>query len=89
MTFPQERLLALKRSMSFMQDMDFSQQAAILGDEDLAEEEPPPEIIPLPLESAKKSKKQPVKDLGEVIRYANCLCQCLRYIKTYKLYKRI
>ncbi|KAG7276034.1 hypothetical protein CRUP_004431 [Coryphaenoides rupestris] len=61
-----ERLLALKRSMSFMQDMDFSQQAAILGDEDLAEEVPPPEIIPLPVESAKKSKKQPVKDLNEV-----------------------
>ncbi|CAL8247120.1 unnamed protein product [Lota lota] len=64
-----ERLLALKRSMSFMQDMDFSQQAAILGDEDLAEEAPPPEIIPLPVESAKKSKKQPVKDLKEVISY--------------------
>ncbi|KAK0134561.1 Bromodomain-containing protein 9 [Merluccius polli] len=64
-----ERLLALKRSMSFMQDMDFSQQAAILGDEDLAEEAPPPEIIPLPVESAKKSKKQPAKDLKEVISY--------------------
>ena len=67
---PQERLLALKRSMSFMQDMDYSQQAAILGDEDLAEEAPPPEIIPLPVESAKKSKKQPVKDLKEAIKYA-------------------
>ncbi|XP_035241527.1 bromodomain-containing protein 9 isoform X2 [Anguilla anguilla] len=54
-----ERLLALKRSMSFMQDMDFSQQAAILGDEDIASEEPPPEVIPVPVESAKKSKKQP------------------------------
>ncbi|XP_030638154.1 bromodomain-containing protein 9 isoform X1 [Chanos chanos] len=57
-----ERLLALKRSMSFMQDMDFSQQAAILGDEDLAAEEPPPEVIPVHVESAKKSKKQPVKE---------------------------
>lgn len=68
----QERLLALKRSMSFMQDMDFSQQAAILGDEDVASEEPPPEVIPMPVESAsaKKSKKQPkdIKDMKEVIR---------------------
>ncbi|KAJ3598622.1 hypothetical protein NHX12_002127 [Muraenolepis orangiensis] len=64
-----ERLLALKRSMSFMQEMDFSQQASILGDEELAEEEPEPEILPLPVESAKKSKKQPVKDLKEVISY--------------------
>ncbi|XP_036394977.1 bromodomain-containing protein 9 isoform X2 [Megalops cyprinoides] len=62
-----ERLLALKRSMSFMQDMDFSQQAAILGDEDVASEEPPPEVIPVPVESAKKSKKQPV--MKEVISY--------------------
>uniref|UniRef100_A0A674CMI9 Bromodomain-containing protein 9 n=1 Tax=Salmo trutta TaxID=8032 RepID=A0A674CMI9_SALTR len=66
-----ERLLALKRSMSFMQDMDFSQQAAILGDEDVASEEPPPEVIPMPVESAsaKKSKKQPkdIKDMKEVI----------------------
>ncbi|CAL8290988.1 unnamed protein product [Merluccius merluccius] len=46
-----------------------SKQAAILGDEDLAEEAPPPEIIPLPVESAKKSKKQPAKDLKEVISY--------------------
>ncbi|KAM7383572.1 hypothetical protein PAMP_003212 [Pampus punctatissimus] len=64
-----ERLLALKRSMSFMQDMDFTQQAAILGDEDLAADIPPPEIIPIPVESAKKSKKQPVKDMKEVISY--------------------
>ncbi|KAM7420675.1 hypothetical protein PAMA_015072 [Pampus argenteus] len=64
-----ERLLALKRSMSFMQDMDFTQQAAILGDEDLAADIPPPEIIPVPVESAKKSKKQPVKDMKEVISY--------------------
>ncbi|XP_073341976.1 bromodomain-containing protein 9 isoform X2 [Pagrus major] len=64
-----ERLLALKRSMSFMQDMDYSQQAAILGDEDLATDIPPPEIIPMPVESAKKSKKQPVKDMKEVISY--------------------
>ncbi len=65
----QERLLALKRSMSFMQDMDYTQQAAILGDEDLAADVPPPEIIPIPVESAKKSKK-PVKDMKEVIRYS-------------------
>ncbi|KAF7669424.1 hypothetical protein LDENG_00186290 [Lucifuga dentata] len=64
-----ERLLVLKRSMSFMQDMDFTQQAAILGDEDLTADIPPPEIIPIPLESAKKSKKQPVKDMKEAISY--------------------
>nr|XP_046255661.1 bromodomain-containing protein 9 [Scatophagus argus] len=63
-----ERLLALKRSMSFMQDMDYTQQAAILGDEDLTAEIPPPEIIPIPVESAKKSKK-PVKVMKEVISY--------------------
>ncbi|XP_034466233.1 bromodomain-containing protein 9 isoform X2 [Hippoglossus hippoglossus] len=61
-----ERLLVLKRSMSFMQDMDFTLQAAILGDEDLTADETPPEIIPIPVESAKKSKKQPVKDMKEV-----------------------
>ncbi|XP_075442494.1 bromodomain-containing protein 9 isoform X5 [Ascaphus truei] len=61
-----ERLLALKRSMSFMQDMDFSQQAAILGDEDTAVEEPVPEIIPVPVETAKKSKK-PSKEVIRVI----------------------
>ena len=66
----QERLLSLKRSMSFMQDMDFTQQAAIMGYEDLAADIPPPEIIPIPVESAKKSKKQPVKDMKEVIRYS-------------------
>lgn len=59
--------MALKRSMSFMQDMDYTQQAAILGDEDLATDIPPPEIIPIPVESAKKSKK-PVKVTKEVIR---------------------
>ncbi|XP_054477762.1 bromodomain-containing protein 9 isoform X3 [Anoplopoma fimbria] len=64
-----ERLLALKRSMSFMQEMDYTQQAAILGDEDLATDAPTPEIIPSPVESAKKSKKQPVKDMKEVISY--------------------
>lgn len=69
----QERLLALKRSMSFMQDMDYTQQAAILGDEDLTTDIPPPEIIPIPVESAKKSKKQPVKVMKEVIRYFVCL----------------
>nr|XP_023416084.1 LOW QUALITY PROTEIN: bromodomain-containing protein 9 [Cavia porcellus] len=52
-----ERLLALKRSMSFMQDMDFSQQAALLGSEDTAVEEPVPEVVPVQVETAKKSKK--------------------------------
>ncbi|XP_051825749.1 bromodomain-containing protein 9 isoform X1 [Antechinus flavipes] len=59
-----ERLLALKRSMSFMQDMDFSQQAALLGNEDTAVEEPVPEVVPVQVETTKKSKK-PSK---EVIR---------------------
>ncbi|XP_065609105.1 bromodomain-containing protein 9 isoform X4 [Cyrtonyx montezumae] len=53
-----ERLLALKRSMSFMQDMDFSQQAALLGDEDTVVEEPVPEVMPVQVETTKKSKKQ-------------------------------
>ncbi|KAI4888499.1 hypothetical protein NFI96_012960 [Prochilodus magdalenae] len=57
-----ERLLALKRSMSFMHDMDFSQQAAILGDEDIAGDESVPEVVPVHPESAKKSKKQPAKE---------------------------
>uniref|UniRef100_A0A4W4FBE4 Bromodomain-containing protein 9 n=1 Tax=Electrophorus electricus TaxID=8005 RepID=A0A4W4FBE4_ELEEL len=57
-----ERLLALKRSMSLMHDMDFSQQAAILGDEDVAGDEPLPEVAPVHVESAKKSKRQPVKE---------------------------
>ncbi|XP_035147720.1 bromodomain-containing protein 9 isoform X15 [Callithrix jacchus] len=52
-----ERLLALKRSMSFMQDMDFSQQAALLGSEDTAVEEPVPEVVPVQVETAKKSRK--------------------------------
>ncbi|XP_054542189.1 bromodomain-containing protein 9 isoform X10 [Pan troglodytes] len=52
-----ERLLALKRSMSFMQDMDFSQQAALLGNEETAVEEPVPEVVPVQVETAKKSKK--------------------------------
>lgn len=64
-----ERLLALKRSMSFMQDMDITQQAAILGDEDLTADIPPPETIRIPVESAKKSRKQPAKDMKEVISY--------------------
>uniref|UniRef100_A0A668ACU0 Bromodomain-containing protein 9 n=1 Tax=Myripristis murdjan TaxID=586833 RepID=A0A668ACU0_9TELE len=34
-----------------------SKQAAILGDEDVTADIPPPEIIPIPVESAKKSKK--------------------------------
>ncbi|XP_041726751.2 bromodomain-containing protein 9 isoform X5 [Coregonus clupeaformis] len=50
-----------------------SKQAAILGDEDVASEEPPPEVVPVPVESAsaKKSKKQPkdIKDMKEVISY--------------------
>uniref|UniRef100_A0A8C5EKN5 Bromodomain-containing protein 9 n=1 Tax=Gouania willdenowi TaxID=441366 RepID=A0A8C5EKN5_GOUWI len=57
-----ERLLALKRSMSFMQEMDYTQQAAILGDEDLGADLPPPETISIQVESAKKSRKQPVKE---------------------------
>ncbi|XP_012819943.1 bromodomain-containing protein 9 isoform X2 [Xenopus tropicalis] len=62
-----ERLLALKRSMSFMQDMDFSQQAALLGDEDTTTEEPTPEIImPTAAEVVKKSKK-PSKDMFRVM----------------------
>ncbi|KAL0985471.1 hypothetical protein UPYG_G00157310 [Umbra pygmaea] len=48
-----------------------SKQAAILGDEDVASEEPTPEVLPMPVEpaSAKKSKKQPkdIKDLKDVI----------------------
>uniref|UniRef100_A0A8C2Z631 Bromodomain-containing protein 9 n=1 Tax=Cyclopterus lumpus TaxID=8103 RepID=A0A8C2Z631_CYCLU len=44
-------------------------KGAILGDEDLAADIAPPEITPIPVESAKKSKKQPVKDLKEVISY--------------------
>uniref|UniRef100_A0A3Q1F7J3 Bromodomain-containing protein 9 n=1 Tax=Acanthochromis polyacanthus TaxID=80966 RepID=A0A3Q1F7J3_9TELE len=46
-----------------------SKQAAILGDEDLTADVPPPETIPIPVESAKKSRKQPVKDMKEVISY--------------------
>ncbi|XP_072268131.1 bromodomain-containing protein 9 isoform X2 [Pyxicephalus adspersus] len=62
-----ERLLALKRSMSFMQDMDFSQQAAILGDEDTTVEDPVPEVpIPAPIEMTKKFKK-PSKEIIRVI----------------------
>lgn len=48
--------------MSFMHDMDFSQQAAILGDEDAGGEDPVPEVVPFHPESTKKSKKQPVKE---------------------------
>lgn len=47
----------MKRSMSFMQDMDFSQQAALLGGEDTAVEEPVPEVVPVQVETAKKSKR--------------------------------
>lgn len=53
----QERLLALKRSVSFMQHVDFSQQAALLGSEDAAAEEPAPEVVPVQVETAKKSKR--------------------------------
>ncbi|XP_037655061.1 bromodomain-containing protein 9 isoform X1 [Choloepus didactylus] len=63
-----ERLLALKRSMSFMQDMDFSQQAALLGNEDTAAEEPVPEVVPVQVETAKKSKK-PSKEV------LSCMCE--------------
>uniref|UniRef100_A0A8C7S4L3 Bromodomain-containing protein 9 n=1 Tax=Oncorhynchus mykiss TaxID=8022 RepID=A0A8C7S4L3_ONCMY len=45
-----------------------SKQAAILGDEDLVSEEPPPEVISMPVESAsaKKSKKpKDIKDMKE------------------------
>ena len=66
----QERLLALKRSVSFMQDMDNKQQAAILGDEDLTADLLPPEIT-IPVELAKKSRKQPVKVMKEVVRYSS------------------
>ncbi|XP_014850478.1 PREDICTED: bromodomain-containing protein 9 [Poecilia mexicana] len=59
-----DRLLALKRSMSFMQDMDFTQQAAILGDEDLPADLPLPEATPLQVESTRKPKKPPVKDIN-------------------------
>ncbi|MBN3281280.1 BRD9 protein, partial [Polyodon spathula] len=45
-----------------------SKQAAILGNEDTVTEEPVPEVIPVPVEPTKKSKK-PVKDMNEVISY--------------------
>nr|XP_031532761.1 bromodomain-containing protein 9 isoform X2 [Vicugna pacos] len=38
-------------------DMDFSQQAALLGSEDTAVEEPVPEVVPVQVETAKKSKR--------------------------------
>ncbi|XP_043575265.1 bromodomain-containing protein 9 isoform X3 [Chiloscyllium plagiosum] len=61
-----ERLLALKRSMTFMQEIDFSQQAALLGDEDIAQEETVAEVTVVPVETTtKKSKKQ----IKEVISY--------------------
>uniref|UniRef100_A0AAY3ZY01 Bromodomain-containing protein 9 n=1 Tax=Denticeps clupeoides TaxID=299321 RepID=A0AAY3ZY01_9TELE len=40
-----------------------SKQAAILGDEDIATEEPQPVVLPVHVESAKKSKKQPHKEV--------------------------
>ncbi|XP_078271870.1 bromodomain-containing protein 9 isoform X6 [Rhinoraja longicauda] len=61
-----ERLLALKRSMTFMQEIDFSQQAALLGDEDVTQEETVAEVTIVPVEATtKKSKKQS----KEVISY--------------------
>ncbi|XP_033849696.2 bromodomain-containing protein 9-like isoform X4 [Acipenser ruthenus] len=42
-------------------------KAAILGNEDTTEE-PVPEVIPVPVEPTKKSKK-PVKDMNEVVSY--------------------
>ncbi|XP_056618754.1 bromodomain-containing protein 9 isoform X2 [Triplophysa dalaica] len=39
-----------------------SKQAAILGDDDVAPEEPVPEMMPVHTEYPKKSKKQPVKE---------------------------
>nr|XP_006635921.2 PREDICTED: bromodomain-containing protein 9 isoform X2 [Lepisosteus oculatus] len=45
-----------------------SKQAAILGDEDIATEEPVLEVIPVVVESTKKSKK-PVKDMKDGISY--------------------
>uniref|UniRef100_A0A669EN17 Bromodomain-containing protein 9 n=1 Tax=Oreochromis niloticus TaxID=8128 RepID=A0A669EN17_ORENI len=46
-----------------------SKQAAILGDEDLAADIPPPETIRIPMESPRKPRKQPAKDMKEVISY--------------------
>uniref|UniRef100_A0A3Q3VND6 Bromodomain-containing protein 9 n=1 Tax=Mola mola TaxID=94237 RepID=A0A3Q3VND6_MOLML len=45
-----------------------SKQAAILGDEDLTADLLPPEIT-IPVELAKKSRKQPVKVMKEVVSY--------------------
>ncbi|XP_078395560.1 bromodomain-containing protein 9 isoform X5 [Cetorhinus maximus] len=61
-----ERLLALKRSMTFMQEIDFSQQAALLGDEDIAQEETVAEVTVVPVETTTKKSKKQVK---EVISY--------------------
>uniref|UniRef100_A0A3Q2VS52 Bromodomain-containing protein 9 n=1 Tax=Haplochromis burtoni TaxID=8153 RepID=A0A3Q2VS52_HAPBU len=44
-----------------------SKQAAILGDEDLTADIPPPETIHIPMESPRKPRKQPAKDMKEVI----------------------
>lgn len=43
--------------MSFMQDMDFSQQAALLGSGEAAVEEPAPEVAPVQVETAKRARK--------------------------------
>lgn len=77
--------MALKRSMSFMQDMDFTQQAAILGDEDLSADLPPPETIRIPVESAKKSKKQPAKDMKEIRYFQNSGLKVEFYFFTHTL----
>uniref|UniRef100_A0A3Q2VSD5 Bromodomain-containing protein 9 n=1 Tax=Haplochromis burtoni TaxID=8153 RepID=A0A3Q2VSD5_HAPBU len=42
-----------------------SKQAAILGDEDLTADIPPPETIHIPMESPRKPRKQPAKDMKE------------------------
>lgn len=40
-----------------MQDMDFSQQAALLGSEDTTSQDPVPEVLPVHVETARKSKR--------------------------------
>ncbi|XP_061530901.1 bromodomain-containing protein 9 isoform X2 [Phycodurus eques] len=47
---------------------------AILGDEELAADIPPTETIPIPVESAKKSKKQPVKDMNYLFEPEGSAC---------------
>ncbi|XP_077577651.1 bromodomain-containing protein 9 [Stigmatopora nigra] len=64
-----DRLLVLKRSMSFMQDM-----AAVLGDDELGADVPPTDTTPMPVESAKKSKKLPVKDMTYLFELEGNAC---------------